>query len=339
MCEKNEKISVIVPVYNAEAFLDDCIRSVIAQEHTDWELILVNDGSKDGSGEICRKYAEADARIQYYEKPNGGVSTARNLGLEKAGGKYISFVDSDDTVTADYCTRLLEKMTESVDMVVLGLQHAYPDGSTRLLSSRIRNGVIPRAEMAGQVIDDGTMSGFTLHSVCAVLYRKDVIDAACLRFDTALKYNEDGYFNTAYFLHCKNDLYVDYKHPVYNYRVNPESATHTLDIKNSKFLDNMARIEKGLLALTERFPDCDIPRQIEKRRATVALSVACYTAQAGDATTANIKAIFDADRTYRTYRVLDFKRMGKGKRLMARAISMRLYFTVALVLRKRYGRK
>ena len=99
------------------------------------------------------------------------------------------------------------------------------------------------------------------------------------------------------------------------------------------------RIEERLLALASRFPSCDIPVQIQKRKATVALSVACYTAQAGEATRANIKAIFERDRTWSAYRLLDLKRMGTGKRLVARAISMRFYFIVALVLRKRYGRK
>jgi hypothetical protein len=203
----------------------------------------------------------------------------------------------------------------------------------------MRNGKISRAEMAKQVIDDGTASGFTLHSVCAVLYRREVIERAALRFDADLKYNEDGLFNTEYFLLCEKGIYVDFQKAVYDYRVNPASASRALDIRSSKYLDNMKRIERRLEELARQFPNCDIAAQIQKRRATVALSVACYLAQAGEASRKNVKAIFDFDRLYRTYRLLDLGKMGFGKRCIVRAVSMRWYFIVALALRKRYGRK
>ena len=332
---KNNKISVIVPVYNAEAFLDACIQSIRAQSYENWELILINDGSKDRSGEICSRYAAADTRIRYFEKQNGGVSSARNMGLEMAEGDFISFVDSDDTVVVDYCERLLEKMTDQTDMVVLGLQYAYPDGALKTVPSRIQSGSVGREEMVAQIIDDGTASGFTLHSVCAVLYRAKIIKQQALRFDTALKYNEDGFFNTEYFLHCQKSVYVDYKQPVYHYRMNAQSATHTLNME--KYVENMRYIEERLLEFERRFPDCGIAEQIEKRRATVSLSVACYTAGKKNATVGDVKRILKADQVYKAYRLLDLKKMGRAKRYIVRAISMRFYLIVALVLRKRYG--
>ena len=92
----NSKISVIVPVYNAQQTIEKCIKSILIQTYTNLEIIIVNDGSNDKSGEICKKIAETDPRIKYYYKENTGVSGTRNFGLKKASGDYISFIDSDD---------------------------------------------------------------------------------------------------------------------------------------------------------------------------------------------------------------------------------------------------
>ena len=92
------KISVIVPVYNTEKYLHRCIDSVLAQTFTDWELLLIDDGSKDTSGSICDKYAAKDKRIRVFHKENGGVSSARNLGRDYAQGEWVTFVDSDDYI-------------------------------------------------------------------------------------------------------------------------------------------------------------------------------------------------------------------------------------------------
>ena len=93
------KISVIVPVFNAEKYLQRCIDSILIQTFSDFELLLIDDGSTDSSGKICDDYAKLDSRIKVFHKPNGGVSSARNLGLDQAKGEYITFVDSDDRLT------------------------------------------------------------------------------------------------------------------------------------------------------------------------------------------------------------------------------------------------
>ena len=115
----NPKISVIIPVYNAAQYLEKCLDSVLAQTFTDFELLLIDDGSKDSSGEICDRYAESDSRIRVFHKPNGGVSSARNLGLDNAKGEWIAFCDSDDYVTDKYLEDLYnEAMTTGADLVV-----------------------------------------------------------------------------------------------------------------------------------------------------------------------------------------------------------------------------
>ena len=91
-------ISIIVPVYNTEKYLDRCIQSILSQTYTDFELLLIDDGSTDSSGVICDKYAEQDSRVRVFHKENGGVSSARNIGLDNANGVWITFCDSDDWV-------------------------------------------------------------------------------------------------------------------------------------------------------------------------------------------------------------------------------------------------
>lgn len=114
-------ISVIAPVYNAEKYLHRCIDSILVQSFTDFELLLINDGSKDNSGKICDEYAAKDSRIRVFHKENGGVSSARNLGLENAKGDYIMFVDSDDYMFPEMCELMAATIeSKKADLVVCG---------------------------------------------------------------------------------------------------------------------------------------------------------------------------------------------------------------------------
>lgn len=117
-------VSIIVPVYNAQQYIRRCVDSILNQEYTDFELLLIDDGSTDSSGEICDEYAQKDTRIRVVHKENSGVSDSRNLALDYATGKYIQFLDSDDWITPD-ATRLLVRSAEEYhcDMVILSLIH------------------------------------------------------------------------------------------------------------------------------------------------------------------------------------------------------------------------
>ena len=108
------EISIITPVYQAEKFLKKCVDSILVQSFSDWELLLIDDGSTDKSGEICQAYAQADPRVRYHKKNNGGVSSARNLGVKLAKGKYLTFVDSDDFAAEDLLETLY-RLTEKYD--------------------------------------------------------------------------------------------------------------------------------------------------------------------------------------------------------------------------------
>ena len=124
---RNTKISIIVPVYKAEKTIHRCINSIIQQTHTNFELIIIDDGSPDKSGKICDNYAQKDKRIQVIHKKNGGVSSARNIGLNLATGDFITFIDSDDFILNHF----LEHLTDvKADLVIGGFNDiAHPNGN------------------------------------------------------------------------------------------------------------------------------------------------------------------------------------------------------------------
>jgi glycosyltransferase involved in cell wall biosynthesis len=111
-------ISVIVPVYNTEKYLDRCIQSILAQTYTDFELLLIDDGSTDSSGAICDKYAEQDSRVRVFHKENGGVTSARKLGVLESCGEYIFLLDADDYIYKNSLVNLLTNMKEEYDLVI-----------------------------------------------------------------------------------------------------------------------------------------------------------------------------------------------------------------------------
>lgn len=182
----NPQISVIVPVYNAEKWLRRCVDSILAQTFTDFELLLIDDGSTDGSPAICDEYAVKDSRVRVFHKPNGGVSSARNLGLDHALGEWICFVDSDDRISN---LEVLSTSRLSADMVLFTLKIVNDNGFS------YDDSLIPLAEAAD------TKNGYLkkyLHfhifnCVCAKLIRKSAI--GILRFDTAIRFGEDALFN------------------------------------------------------------------------------------------------------------------------------------------------
>ena len=121
-------ISIIVPIYNAEKHLHRCIDSILAQTFTDFELLLIDDGSTDSSGAICDEYAQKDSRIRVFHKVNGGVSSARNLGLDNAGGEWITFVDADDSIKPEYLRNLLGHTHTGADLIFSYAEFNYANG-------------------------------------------------------------------------------------------------------------------------------------------------------------------------------------------------------------------
>lgn len=193
------KVSIIVPVYKAEKVLSRCVDSILAQSFKDWELILVDDGSPDGSGVLCDKYANTikpsnHQTIRTIHKQNGGVSSARNIGLEHATGKYITFVDADDYIQPDF----LEKMAAATpaDLVVCGFKNIGPESFTPNDESL---NLTEDCKAVEKLID---IPYYTDAPWCKFFRRQIIVDNN-LQFDRGLRLSEDTLFCYKYLSHCK----------------------------------------------------------------------------------------------------------------------------------------
>lgn len=210
------EISVIVPVYNVEKYLAECVDSILEQTFRNFELILIDDGSKDKSGEICDNYARKDKRIRVIHKTNGGVSTARNEGLKEARGTYIIFVDSDDYLDKECLFVLyhaIEK-SDSIDCALCGIRFVYKD------PHKDSEYILPEATI--QNADDFNRyysllrNNFGLYANCAKIYRMSLIRRNNIIFNENMSIYEDGLFVTNYLDHCK--MISCTNKVMYNYR-------------------------------------------------------------------------------------------------------------------------
>jgi len=189
-------ISIVVPVYKSEKTLAGCLDSLLAQTYTDIEVICVIDGSPDSCGEICDSYAAKDSRVKSIKRENGGVSSARNRGIEEAKGEYLMFVDSDDTVAADYCEKMWNAHVETgADLVICGFHHWYVG---RDVPKEPSNPGIYDTKAYAEDFLKLYQEGF-LNMPWNKLFKK----SAAGRFDTSLSLGEDLLFNMNYLEKCK----------------------------------------------------------------------------------------------------------------------------------------
>lgn len=194
-------ITIIVPIYNSEQTLNRCVDSILKQKFCDWELLLINDGSTDRSGKICEEYALKDKRIKVFYKKNGGVSSARNIGLDNAKGEWIAFVDADDFVKEFYLTHLLEHSQKQVDLVI-----SYAE---------IHNGNdIQRESYPAKLVDDTNFESMFIEndmqwhtSPWSKLYKRRIIESHHLRFCEGMHIGEDAVFLYSYML-CSKKSYI-----------------------------------------------------------------------------------------------------------------------------------
>ena len=192
------EVSVIVPVYNAEKTLSRSVESVLAQTELDWELWLVNDGSSDGSLALCREYEAADPRIHVIDKPNGGVGSARNAGLDAAAGEYVAFLDSDDAYEPNFLKTLLTlAKRESAPVVCGSVREVYPEKNGEEKADILKAGVFRTQEdiLHSFFLDDP----YWLFVCWNKLYRRDLIGGT--RF-SALAIGEDALFCVELLTRC-----------------------------------------------------------------------------------------------------------------------------------------
>ena len=220
-------ISVIVPVYQAEKFLHRCLDSVARQTFSDWELILVDDGSTDGSAALCDHFAAKDNRVRvFHRKKNQGVSEARNLGINEAKGDYIAFLDADDCYEFQALETLWNLREQSgADAAACGLTYLWPGGK-QSVQAQLPAGVYGGAEIREKLVlpltgDRLTQPVFNGYSVC-YLFSTELIRQNHIAFDGP--YLEDELFVLEYFCNARTLAVTD--QPLYRYFLHGESATH-----------------------------------------------------------------------------------------------------------------
>ena len=242
----NIKISIVVPVYNAEKYLDECITSILNQTYNNFELILINDGSIDNSLEICNKYSLGDNRIKVINKINEGVSRARNIGIEVSTGDYLMFVDSDDTIQKNSLDIIVDNIKKySSDILIFGLAH-YNFYNESIISSSIRMW----NEEAILSIDDFKnnfrflFNTLDLFSSCNKCFNLHTIKKNNIRFDEEVVVYEDFLFNINVFEVI--DTISNIPSVLYNYRKIVANNSLLKRKKDNLFMD-ISKVIKNLL--------------------------------------------------------------------------------------------
>lgn len=244
-----ELVSVVVPVYNVEKFLDRCVKSIVEQTYVDLEIILVDDGSKDTSAEICDKWAQKDARITVIHKDNAGAGFARNSGIDAANGKYILFVDSDDYIavqTVEKCVAELQKT--KADFVMFGRFNVDGEGNVTE-KPMVDSQLFFEGE---QVLNDILPGLFTYErgsgiSTCCKMYDLELIKSTGVRYRSEREIlSEDAFFNLELFSYIKTVAIIPESFYYYYKNENSLSRSYRKDLPklNAAFLDAALKLCK-----------------------------------------------------------------------------------------------
>ena len=255
------KLSIIIPIYNTGPYLPRCFDSILSQSYTDFELLLVDDGSTDNSGAICEAYAQKDTRIKVFHTKNGGICSARNIGLDHAQGEWIYFMDSDDELKSYGLQTLLDCISDDVDCVMGGYEQYDLDGS--LIETEKKHETLTLSKRDSLLV---LFSGHSIHYsylgyVWIRLFRNRIIQDHGLRFDTSIKIKEDTLFVTQYL--CKSNGKTRFTTtPVYKYIAQKNSEMNSLRTAyNPKYVYSFDAVVK-MYSTIRQLPELD--RQLLK---------------------------------------------------------------------------
>ncbi len=260
-----KKISVIVPVYNSEAYIARTVEALEKQTHENLEIVLVDDGSRDNSPAICKELAQQHENITYYRSPegapNGGPGGARNKRMELATGEYIAFCDSDDLPNAEMYATLLSYLEEAdADVALCDI---YSQRDSRNFGFPWEDGTVFRdedvanvlmASMIGNLTDDDTAAP-QWGSVCRGLYKKSVIDEAKAAFPTQFHFAEDLVFSLRYLAHCKGAVICD--KALYFYTCNENSIMNSFYSYKEQMLSSRISLVDCVRAVIDALPNAD----------------------------------------------------------------------------------
>ena len=216
-------ISIIIPVYNCKEYIDRCINSIVtAKRNEELEILIIDDGSDDGSDRICDEQAKKCAYVKVFHQENKGVSAARNKGIETATGKYVMFIDCDDTIDRNYCESFM-KHSELADerVIIIGRIIAYSNGNTAVEGESFSSEIIMDRDSLVKIWDKHLWN-----SPVNKLYILGVIKAGKIEFDNKYKIGEDWLFNNAYARALKPEGYYIPSESYYNYYLDPDPWRH-----------------------------------------------------------------------------------------------------------------
>ena len=252
-------ISIIVPVYNVERYLRQCLDSIIAQTFTEWEAILVDDGSKDNSGAICDEYTKKDNRFVVIHKENGGVSSARNVGIGNARGEWICFVDADDELIDHAFSTMLSLITDSVDIVVAGYVKCN-DLREIVYEVKERETYLRNREEAILEVYNPSFYSYIGYP-WAKIYRTEVVRKNDLKYDETVHVSEDRLFLLTYLSAISGKAFFTTA-PVYYYYLRNDSVMGNLQKQfNPKVYTEITAMGRAYHLFKER----QFPKSIIKR--------------------------------------------------------------------------
>jgi len=235
----NELISVIIPVYNAEEYIEKCLRSIINQTYSNLEIIAVNDGSTDNSGKILSELAKEDERIIVIEQENCGVVTARNRGIETAAGKYVAFVDADDWIESDMYEKMLAEMQDSTDMVCTSYIFHWKNTETVCYEHVCGYKIYEKKDL--DVLYDSIIKIEGKTGISGMVWNKlivlDILKKVYRKVDPTIKWGEDGVLMYLYLLECKKIKIMDLK--CYHYYRKENTASMKRD---AYFLSDLSKV-------------------------------------------------------------------------------------------------
>lgn len=257
-------LSIIVPVYNVEKYLKKCINSIVNQTYKDIEIILVDDGSTDESGEICDQWAKRDSRIVVYHKSNGGLMSAWKYGVERANGGYIGFVDSDDWIDRTMYEVMISTMErEKCDLVGVALQKNYEDGSVNLEPVRLKEKIYRRSEIVNDIFPKFFISKevhgriISPNRVTKVFKKEKMLYILDNCSDT-VSIGEDLITTFNYMQICDSVYLINDFYP-YHYRINACSMIRKFDARK---YEKIKELRACLLECDEKFENYDFAAQI-----------------------------------------------------------------------------
>lgn len=315
----NKLVSVIVPVYNTEVYLDKCVQSIVNQTYQDLEIILVNDGSLDRSGKICDIWAEKDARIRVIHKQNGGLSDARNCGLDQAVGDYIGFVDSDDYIEKDMYASLVSVLeANNADIACTGIIWEDMNGSFEIIRCPKQQTIYRDGEIYREIFRSGHVGS----SLCSKLFVRNAFDNIRMPVGET---NEDLAIAPALY---NGKTLVHTGVASYHYKRHQMSITTTYNPKNAWI--TIKNAEKFETVLGERYPDLRKVLEIYKAEALLGV-LQIYEGQ---------KMVKDENIAYyykqfadNRKKLLTQTKCSYGTKIKIALISVRLYRPVIFTIR------